>query len=305
MLVVAGVTRRGVLTVLTLGLLMVAATAGARSPQRWLPEPPPAGIALEDATGSALPVFYHEGRTFVLGEPGERYVVRITNPTSERVEAVVSVDGRDAISGRVADYRAQRGYIVPPYGSVTIDGFRQSLSAVAAFRFASPEDSYSARMGTPENVGIVGVALFSERKRKAPASPVARLPRPSPRYDADRPSGDSEPGPDRAASKRRSAESAPPAPAKGAAESRGRGPAPRDSVDNLGTEYGETRESSVVEVAFERASSRPMRVLNVRYDDADGLRARGIDVRPRWSRRAVDSGEPEAFPNSRFAQPPP
>jgi hypothetical protein len=264
-------------------------------------------VVLEDASGGALPVFYHEGRTFVLGEPGERYVVRVTNPTAERVEAVVSVDGRDAISGRVADYRAQRGYIVPPYGSVTIDGFRQSLSAVAAFRFANPEDSYSARMGTPENVGIVGVALFAERNRRPAPQPVLRAPRPSARYDADGPSARDERDSRRAdgAATRRSAESAPPAPAKGEAESRGRGPtaAPRDSVDNLGTEYGETRESNVVEVPFERASSRPTRVLSVRYDDVDGLRARGIDVRPRWSRRAPE--EPEAFPNSRFAQPPP
>ena len=265
MLVVASVTRRGVLTVLTLGLLTMAATAGARSPKRWFPEPPPTGIELEDASGRALPAFYHEGRTFVLGEPGERYVVRVTNPTGERVEAVVSVDGRDAISGRVADYRAQRGYIVPPYGSVTIDGFRQSLSAVAAFRFASPEDSYSARMGTPENVGIIGVALFAERKRKAPPQPVARAPRP--RYDADGSSARDERSSERAdgASKRRSSESAPPAPSKGAAESRGRAPAaaPGDSVDNLGTEYGETRESSVVEVPFERASLRWQRQSSI------------------------------------------
>lgn len=299
---VVSVTRRGVLTVLTLGLVSAAATAGARSPHRPLPEPPQRGITLVDAFGNSLPSFYHEGHTFVLGEPGERYTVRVDNPTGERVEAVVSVDGRDAISGRVADYRAQRGYIVPPYGSVTVDGFRQSLSAVAAFRFANPEDSYSARMGTPENVGIVGVALFSERKRKAPPQPVARAPSRRPRWDDERDSASARREDARAP---RSRGSAPPAPAKGAAEPRGRASAgaPRDSVDNLGTEYGETRESNATEVPFERASARPMRVLSVRYDDADGLSARGIDVRPRWSRRTPE--EPEAFPNSRFAQPPP
>jgi hypothetical protein len=284
-------------------LVSIAATAGARSPFRPYPDPPrPTGVVLEDAAGNPLPSFYHEGRTFVLGEPGERYTIRITNPTGQRVEAVLSVDGRDAISGRVADYRAQRGYIVPPYGSVTVDGFRQSLSAVATFRFADPADSYSARLGTPENVGIVGVALFSERKRKLQPAPVVRSPprRAYPGYEVED---------ERASAPASRSDRAAPAPAKsgnGAGESRRRASgsaAPREPVDNLGTEYGETRLSSVVEVPFERASARPERVLSVRYDDADGLAARGIDVTPSWSRRA--EGEPEAFPNSRFAQPPP
>lgn len=303
----ATLTRRGVLTALTLGLVSIAATAGARSPFRPLPEPPPpSGVVLEDAGGNPLPSFYHEGRTYVLGEPGQRYTVRVTNPTSQRVEAVVSVDGRDAISGRVADYRAQRGYIVPPYGSVTIDGFRQSLSAVAAFRFADPEDSYSARMGTPENVGIIGVALFSERKRPVRPAPIVRSP---PRRDVP----DYETGGERASAPRARGDApsaaSPPAPAKGErSASDGRraersSAAPRDSVDHLGTEYGETRASSVVEVPFERASARPERVLSLRYDDAQGLTARGIDVNPYWERWAPH--EPEAFPNSRFAQPPP
>jgi len=190
-------------------------------------------------------------------------------------------------------------------GSVTVDGFRQSLSAVAAFRFADPEDSYSARLGTPENVGIVGVALFSERKHKIYAEPVVRSPPrrvyPDHKDYRDYREGERAPAP-------RSRADAAPAPAKsgsGASESRRRASsaAPRDSVDNLGTEYGETRTSSVVEVPFERASARPEHVLSIRYDDADGLAARGIDVTPSWARRASD--EPEAFPSSRFAEPPP
>lgn len=300
-------TRRGVLSALTLGLVSIATTAGARSPFRAPPEVPPAsGVALEDAAGNPLPSFYHEGRTFVLGEPGQRYAIRVTNPTNQRVEAVVSVDGRDAISGRVADYRAQRGYIVPPYGSVTIEGFRRSSSAVATFRFADPEDSYSARMGTPENVGIVGVALFSERRRPVRPAPIVRA---APRREVP----DYEAGGERSRAPRPRGDApsaaSPPAPAKGkrstsegrsAARSSG---APRDSVDHLGTEYGETRASNVVDVPFERASTRPERVLSLRYDDARGLAARGIDVNPSWERWAPH--EPEAFPNSRFAQPPP
>lgn len=57
---------------------------------------------------STLPTFAHEGRRFVLGAVGERYRIRIVNPTPARVEAVVSVDGLDAIDGRPASF-AKRG----------------------------------------------------------------------------------------------------------------------------------------------------------------------------------------------------
>ena len=62
--------------------------------------------------------------------------------------------------------------------------------------------------------------------------------------------------------------------------------------------------SSVTQVSFIRENAmRPSRVIALRYDDASGLRARGIEVFERsWRPAAV---EPEAFPRSRFAAPPP
>ncbi len=75
-------------------------------------------------------------------------------------------------------------------------------------------------------------------------------------------------------------------------------------LGHLGTEFGESRVSRVSAVAFERASTtHPAAVRTLRYDDADGLRARGIDVEPYLDGQA--EGEPEPFPGSRFAQPPP
>src|SRR5262245_43438435 len=59
-------------------------------------------LRLEDGMGNALSSFMHQGQTFVLGREGERFEVVLTNPTGRRVEAVVSVDGRDAVNGRMA-----------------------------------------------------------------------------------------------------------------------------------------------------------------------------------------------------------
>jgi hypothetical protein len=86
-----------------------------------------------------------------------------------------------------------------------------------------------------------------------------------------------------------------------------RKPAPRsrkDGSSNLGTEFGEARESHVREVSFERQNPRnPARLVSLRYDDAGGLRARGIRVFDESPVREVS--DPEPFPDSRFAPPPP
>ena len=205
-----------------------------------------------------------------------RYGIRISNPTSNRVEAVVSVDGRDAISGQVADFVRHRGYVIPPFGSVTVTGFRQSLEQVASFRFTDPGDSYSSRMGTPQNVGVVGVAFFTEKQREPVAIAQPRRSRAEGSSAAPRrkTAHRSAPAEDRAA--------APTAkPRSGAARERRFEPEPRGAVNNIGTEYGESRFSPVRTVSFRRQSpASPTRIVRLRYDDEQGLEARGIRVHP-------------------------
>jgi hypothetical protein len=77
------------------------------------------------------------------------------------VEAVATVDGLDVIDGRSGSF-AKRGYLIQPWGSVEIDGFRQSFDEVAAFRFGAVSESYAAKKGDDRNVGVVGVAFFAE-----------------------------------------------------------------------------------------------------------------------------------------------
>lgn len=294
--------------------LVFCTSADAQSPF-WRPRPtppPPYSFTIEDENGNSLPTFRKDGRSYLLGEPGLRYNVRVQNPTGQRVEAVVSVDGRDAVSGEPGDYVHGRGYVIPAYGSLLIEGFRRSFEEVAAFRFTSPGDSYSARMGTPQNVGVIGVAFFPERVRPQPVMrrPTPHVPRPAPRpyYGYNGYEGDDRAAPrDLGSAKRKSAGAAPSAPAAAEsarrAESKGYEPE-AGSVNNLGTEFGETRQSSVTSVSFERASAtHPAVVSTLRYDDADGLTARGIDVSAYRYARYYD-GEPQAFPAQRFAQPP-
>jgi hypothetical protein len=164
-------------------LLFAAACSSAIADQAVAPQappPPPAEIALAGAPvkvrapydvqilrdgGETLPTYGLKDRYYVQGNAGERYVIRITNPTPNRVEAVVSVDGVDVIDGDAGDLH-KRGYVIPPYGETRVEGFRTSTADVATFRFSSVDGSYAAQTGKPRNVGVIAVALFEEQHQE-------------------------------------------------------------------------------------------------------------------------------------------
>src|SRR4029077_8428821 len=144
-------------TLLGVGFLLIAADSCAASP--W-----PGGGALRDRAagyeltvlvdGVPAPTYYHDGESFVLGQLGARYTLRVSNHSARRIEAVVSVDGRDVVDGKPADFRGKRGYLVPAWSSIDIDGWRISHAQAAAFRFSSVPDSYAARTGSAREVGV-------------------------------------------------------------------------------------------------------------------------------------------------------
>ncbi len=120
--------------------------------------------------GRRRTVYHRNRRSFVEGRVGERYAIRVHNRTGRRVEALISVDGRDAIDGRTASLM-KRGYVIPAYSFIDVDGFRLSMHEVAAFRFTSANRSYAAQTGTPWTVGAVSVALFPEYGTHPPLRP--------------------------------------------------------------------------------------------------------------------------------------
>lgn len=293
--------RRTILSLLTTTALGVA-TSAISSEAEARPRARGYSVRLVDDRGRNLPTFWHQGKRWVLGEYGGGYAIRVQNHTSRRVEAVVTVDGRDAINGSPGNLK-NRGYVLAPYGSVTISGFRKSLQAVAAFRFTSPGNSYSSRMGTPQNVGVIGVAFFPEKYRlKTPPHPVRPVPHPrrrAPSASAESPASPKSNSADRASGVGRGA-----GPNKGKKSSGSRSSSGRSRA-NLGTEYGQNQYSPVEEVVFRRASpKRAAQIQLLRYDDAEGLRARGIEPFPR-PRPVKQVSPPQAFPESRFAPPPP
>jgi hypothetical protein len=253
--------------------------------------------------GVPVPTFSQGGGTYVMGQLGERYTLRVLNHTNRRIEAVVSVDGRDVVDGRTADYRSKRGYLVPAYGQVDIEGWRLSSAQVAAFRFSAVADSYAARTGAAREVGVIGAAIFPERW----------VPRPRPiEVPYSEPYGGFEGrGADKSVSGNAPrAEAAPASPSRSLAEAESARRRP-----GLGTEFGEAVGSAVREVSFARANpSSPSVVLGARYNDREGLLALGIDVDPYdacqgWTcdrdLQLRETATPFPVTERRYAAPPP
>lgn len=229
--------------------------------------------------GRQLPVYWHEGRAWVVGKPGNEYSVRIRNRQREDVLGVISVDGVNVITGQTA-VSQQSGYVLAPHRQFDISGWRKNLESTAAFYFTPLPDSYAARTGRPDNVGVIGVALY---RKKAEPAPITQ---PAPfssgqllRKEAAAAAGASA-----------DAQNAPNMPnARRAAE----------REDRLGTGHGRIEASQTRYAGFERASSEPAETVVVYYDSYRNLLARGIIPGPIPPRRL----SPNPFPG--FVSDPP
>jgi hypothetical protein len=290
--------------------------AHARKKQAYATAPvapavqPLVSLTLEHPGGGALPSFLHLGSLYFAGQQGERYDLRLTNNTGERVEAVITVDGRDVISGELGNYKKQRGYVLDPWSSVVIPGYRQSLDQVAAFRFSDLAGSYTGLRGSPEHAGVVGVAVFTEKRRSARRHKKAlAIAPPQPYYepyyqgatnDAAAPTAFPESPREERRSEGEAAERAVSPSAPPATADSGGGFAPAPAPSQLGTAYGETQYSAVQEVNFKRHRKRkPDAFLTIYYDSPQGLANKGITV------ASPVLVQPQPFPESGFAAPPP
>ena len=248
---------------LLLAFALLAGTACLPLPARELVR---LDVVDRDAA-TVLPQYAHRGDAWIAGIPGHRYAVRLANTTGERVLVVLSVDGVNAVTGETAA-PGQAGYVLGPWESAEIAGWRKSLDDVAEFLFTDVPDSYAARTGRPADVGVIGIAVF----REAPPAPPIVLQ-----------------GEARAQAKA----SAPAARAEAATADATAAP------QQLGTGHGQRAWSPVGRTHFVRASRSPAQLRQLRYDDAESLAARGILPRA-W----IAERRPTAFPGGFVADPP-
>lgn len=245
-------------------------------------------VVYDRAQNRTLPVYVHEGRHYVVGHPGNEYEIRLRNRQRTDILTVVSVDGVDVITGETADWQ-QSGYVLGAQQGFGVKGWRKSLERTAAFYFTALPDSYAARTGRPDHVGVIGVAVF----RKKP-EPVVRYAPPQMARSAEAEA----PAPSAMADDRSPAHDA----ASGAgAASRAEAPAGvAQKSARLGTGHGRSETSVVTYTEFERASTTPAEIISIYYDSYRNLVAQGVI-------RAPSLARPDPFPQpfpARFAPDP-
>jgi hypothetical protein len=267
------------------GLLLCVAAGPARAVGSL------ADVIIYDRTsGATLPVYHADGSWYVAGRTGNEYEVHIRNNSGGDLLAVVSVDGVNVVTGQTAS-TSQSGYVVGASQSVSIQGWRKNLAHVAAFYFTDHSDAYATRTGRPEEVGVIGVAVF-RRKAQPPAElgePQVR--REAPDDDRLRPQASYD-GPARGESPSRSNGGG----AEPSTESAAQAAPPAVAEKSIGTGHGRSQTSHARLVSFERQSDTPNEVIVLRYDTRANLVARGV-IRS-------EQRDPNPFP-ARFVPDPP
>jgi hypothetical protein len=281
--------------------LLSAALIAALTACAAAPTPSHAGNLLDLAvvdrdTGETLRTYRDHGKLYVAGTPGHRYSVRMINRTGARILTILSVDGVNAITGQTAS-ASQSGYVLSPWESAEIAGWRKSDEEIAQFNFTALPDSYAARTGRPDNVGVIGVAVFTEReypirKRDYDYSRDEEKPVPS-MQEGIAGRAQSSAG---AAGAMQPPPASAPAPAERQAEKDSRALAKTEQ--RLGTGHGAREYSHIDTTTFERASSWPAEQVAVYYDSYRNLVAQGIIERP------IARRDPQPFPNGFVPDPP-
>ena len=197
---------------------------------------------------------------------GRNYSLVVRNNTNRRVGVLMAVDGLNVING--AKSRLERNesmYVLDPFESTVISGWRTSLDGVRRFVFVNEERSYAERTGQANgDMGWIRVLAFREQL------PYWEVPGKIRTFDR----GDEEPAP----YGRLDGEKSAPRELQGL----DRAPAPStrsyaDEQSNPGTGWGDSSRDPVSRTHFV-AEATPVDHVVLRYEYASGLHALGIRI---------------------------
>lgn len=94
--------------------------------------------------GRPLRTYNHDGQIFAEAPESGEYELRLTNTSSNRRMAVLSVDGINVIDGKEAGVEGS-GYVLNAWQTTTIKGFLRGSSECARFTFSASQGSYAAQ----------------------------------------------------------------------------------------------------------------------------------------------------------------
>lgn len=119
------------------------------------------GMAFLDDRDNKWPLTKQNNNVRLQGKSGQSYQLFYRNYSGNTYEIIATVDGLDVINGKAGSF-SNGGYILRPYDTLVIKGFRKSNNEVAAFTFSDSSNAYANHTteGSPRNIGVIGTAIF-------------------------------------------------------------------------------------------------------------------------------------------------
>lgn len=164
-------------TALFVALAAVATMAGAAGATvRWTPEVRPdfwADGNLVDVQlrvdGDAAPLYLSpkgDRRLYFEAFAGRNYSVVLKNNTGRRIGVLLTVDGLNVVNGEITKLSPNEPmYVLDPWESATIQGWRTSMNDVRRFVFVDERRSYAERTGQANSdMGWIRVMAYREQR---------------------------------------------------------------------------------------------------------------------------------------------
>jgi len=255
--------------------------------------------------GKPIQEYNKDTNVFIEGRKGSNFELELTNLTGRRLLVHPTVDGLSAMTGKEASRTDNtHGYVLAPFQTARIPGWRLNDSEVAKFFFSGEGKSYAEKIGKGADKGVIAAAIWEEMlytwnfstftsavtgcvsndytswnvlgggSHTADASPISEVSYTCSAAAAPRPN----------VCRSRMGNSASDMGFTEIGESK--------SSQNLGTGFGRRAEHQTARTAFTPAQTEPNLVAVIYYDDLRGLKARGIRI----SNRSNDQGLPNPFP---------
>ena len=265
--------------------------------------------------GQAAPLYWSpngDQRHYFQAFAGRNYSLVLRNNTSRRIAVLLAVDGLNAVNGERTNFGANEAmYVLSPYESATIRGWRTSLDEVRRFVFVDERRSYAERTGQANSdMGWLRVLAFREQ---TPFGWFQNQVRPNdPRWGGSAREKDLNDAPraSQQAPERELSPNSAPAPSAGRMEAAPQamkeerssdakaldGLASRNDAGGSfpGTGWGQRADDHVQQVNF-RPERTPTDQLIFRYEYASGLQALGIFTGSRDRLEQRDSGGQVGF----------
>lgn len=229
--------------------------------------------------GETVPLYFRPGtfdRHYFQANRGRNYSLVVRNTTGERIGVLIAVDGLNVVNGERSRLgRNETMYVLDPWETATVSGWRTSLQEVRKFVFVDEERSYAERTGQANgDLGWIRVLAFREKHPQLGWGQIRGDRHPRDYRNPEEGSGAREemaPAPQ---------STAPPTGGNEAGKSVGDARSQRqylgsESDANPGTGWGERRHDPVRETEFNAARSATDHLV-MRYEYLPGLQTIGI-----------------------------